>query len=144
MLPPLVAARRHLMEKQDDQDGQEKRVYKELTRQIIGVCFEVIGELGDGFLERVYHSALPIALRDAGLQVQSDVPIDVSFRGQKVGVFRADLVVAEKVLVEVKAVRTLAPEHQAQVINYLKATGLKVGLLVNFGRSRLEIKRLHP
>ena len=132
------------MEEQDEQDGQDKWVHKELTRQIIGVCFEVIGELGAGFLESVYHNALLIALRDAGLRAQSNVPIEVSFRGQKVGMFRANLVVDGKVLVEVKAVRALAREHQAQVINYLKATGLKAGLLANFGSPRLEFKRLHP
>ena len=140
MLPPQLAARN----KHDGQDGQEGLVHEPLTRKIIGVCFDVIRELGAGFLESVYHNALRLALCDIGLNVQSDVPIEVHFRGVRVGVFRADLLVDKKVLIEVKAVRALTPEHQAQVINYLKATGIEVGLLVNFGRPKLEFKRLHP
>ena len=115
----------------------------ELTHQIIGACFEVANELGHGFVESVYQRALLIALRAKGLRAEPEVALRVHFRGQSVGEFAADLVVEEKVLVELKAVKTLAPEHQAQVINYLKATGLSVGLLVNFGSPRLEHKRCY-
>ena len=117
--------------------------HQAITEKILGACFEVIKELGAGFLESVYEKALLIALKEAGMRVQSQVPLKVFFREQCVGEFFADLVVEEKIIVELKAVKALAPEHQAQVINYLKATGIEVGLLVNFGSARLEYKRLY-
>jgi GxxExxY protein len=116
--------------------------HEDLTRQIIGACFEVSNELGAGFLESVYHKALIIALRQKGLKVESEIPLTVTFRGQNVGNFYADLLVDDKVIVELKAVTALAPEHSAQVINYLKGTGYEVGLLVNFGRPKIEYKNL--
>jgi GxxExxY protein len=118
-------------------------LYEELTKQILQVCFEVSNELGAGFLESVYQNALQIALRQKGLKVEAQKPIAVMFRGENVGQFFADLLVDDKVIVELKAVRSILPEHQAQVINYLKATGIEVGLLVNFGVPKLEYHRLH-
>ena len=118
-------------------------LYEELTGQIIEACFEVINELGAGFLESVYQQALLIALAQKGLRARSQAPISVMFRGQSVGEFYADVLVEDKVIVELKAVSALMPAHQAQVINYLKATGIEVGLLINFGQPRLEYKRLH-
>ena len=119
----------------------EKLLYGSLTRSIIGCAFEVINELGVGFLESVYENALMLALEDAGIAVESQKAIDVNFRGRAVGNFFADLLVEDKVIVELKAVSTLAPEHSAQVINYLNATGIEVGLLINFGNPRLQYKR---
>jgi GxxExxY protein len=116
--------------------------HEELTHRIIGICLDVFHELGAGFNETVYHKALAIALRQAGLAVQYQLPIEVLFRGEVVGNFVADLVVEGVVIVELKAVAALLPEHQAQVINYLKGTGRDVGLLVNFGGRRLDFKRL--
>jgi GxxExxY protein len=118
-------------------------VLEELTSKILEACFEVANELGHGFLESVYRRALVVALRQKGLSVETEVSLQVMFRGQPVGDFCADLIVERQVLVELKAVRALAPEHQAQVINYLKATGIDVGLLVNFGTPKIEFKRLH-
>ena len=118
-------------------------VHEELTAKIIEACFEVSNELGTGFLESVYQKALELAIRQKGLKVQAQVPLTVGFRGEQVGQFFADILVEDKVIVELKAVSTLVPEHQAQVINYLKASKLEVGLLVNFGKPRIEIKRLH-
>lgn len=118
-------------------------VHEELTAKIIEACFEVSNELGTGFLESVYQNALELAIRQKGLKVQAQVPLTVGFRGEQVGQFFADILVEDKVIVELKAVSTLVPEHQAQVINYLKASKLEVGLLVNFGKPRIEIKRLH-
>lgn len=114
----------------------------DVTSAIIGCAFEVAAELGSGFLESVYHNALMIALQQRGVHAVKQHPIGVSFRGAHVGEFIADLLVANRVIVELKAVKTLAPEHQAQVINYLKVTGIEVGLLINFGSPRLEYKRL--
>ena len=118
-------------------------LYEELTGKILEACFEVINELGSGFLESVYQRALALALQQKGLEVKAQFPVSVSFRGQSVGQFLADLLVEEKVIVELKAVTALTGEHQAQVINYLKASGIEVGLLVNFGRPKLEYRRFH-
>ncbi len=113
----------------------------ELTEDILGACFEVSNELGHGFLESVYEKSLIIALQDKGLRAENQVPLQVQFRHVEVGGFYADVIVEEKVLLELKAVKTLATEHIAQTINYLKATGIEVGLLVNFGSAKLEYRR---
>lgn len=118
-------------------------LYEELTKKILAACFEVCNELGPGFLESVYQNALLIALKDKGLAAKSQFPISVSFRGEPVGAFLADIVVDDKIILELKTVSALAPIHKAQVINYLKATGIEVGLLINFGSSKLEYRRLH-
>lgn len=115
----------------------------ELTHDILGVCFDVANELGHGFLEGVYRKALLLALRDAGMEAKEEVPLHVFFRGQCVGHYTADIVVEGRVIIELKAVKALAPEHQAQLINYLNATGLDVGLLVNFGAPSMQFKRCH-
>ena len=112
-----------------------------LTRSIIGCAFEVINELGSGFLESVYEKAMMVALSDAGFSFEVQKPIGVRFRGKPVGDFYTDILVEGKVIVELKVVKALAPEHEAQVINYLNATGVEVGLLINFGNPRLEFKR---
>ena len=118
-------------------------LHAEITEKILKAAFEVSKELGSGFLESVYKNAMVIALRAKGLKVETERSISVMFRGQQVGQFYADLFVEDKVIVELKAVSALAPEHSAQTINYLKATGIEVGLLVNFGRPKIEYKRLH-
>ncbi len=105
----------------------------DLTRQIIGVFYDVYRVLGYGFLEKVYENALAIRLRKAGFTVVQQQPIRVYFDGEVVGEYFADLVVNGLVIVEVKAVQKLAPEHEAQLLNYLKATCYEVGLLLNFG-----------
>ena len=118
-------------------------LHAEIADQILKAAFEVSRELGSGFLESVYKNAMVIALRAKGLKVETERPISVMFRGQQGGQFYADLFVEDKVIVELKAVSALAPEHSAQTINYLKATGIEVGLLINFGRPKIEYKRLH-
>ena len=118
-------------------------LYEELTRRILEACFEVSNELGSGFLESVYQNALLIALKEKGFNVLSQASLAVKFRGQEVGQFYADIFVEDKVIIEIKAVSALTGEHQAQVINYLKGTGKGIGLLVNFGRPKMEYKRLY-
>ena len=118
-------------------------LHGDITGKILEGCFEVIRELGAGFLESVYEKALLVALRGKGLEVQAQVPMTVQFRGVTVGEFFADILVENKVIVEIKAHKALLPEHQAQLINYLKATGIEVGLLINFGQPKLEFKRLY-
>lgn len=115
---------------------------KELTEKIIGACFEIANELGSGFLESVYRKALVIVLLQQGLKAGEEVPLKVSFRGQIVGEFYADILVDDRLVIELKAVKALTAEHEAQLMNYLKATGIKVGLLINFGKSKVEWKRL--
>jgi GxxExxY protein len=130
------------MDLQDLQDNCRTDLqYGEITEKIIGCAFEVINELGTGFLETVYEKALAIALQEKGFRVQCQHPLHVHFRQQIVGEFYADLVVEGKVIVELKAAKAIAPEHKAQIINYLKATGIEVGLLINFGNPKLEYKR---
>lgn len=126
----------------DEQNRQTTALkHEEITQAVIGCAFEVINELGAGFLESVYERALALALRHRGFSTIAQHPIKVTFRGECVGDFFADLLVEGKVIVELKTVRALAPQHQAQVINYLNATGIEVGLLINFGNPRLEYKR---
>lgn len=120
-----------------------KMVNEEVTGAIINASFEVSNELGAGFLESVYEKALIVALAQRGLNISAQVPLKVRFRNVIVGEFFADLIVEEKVLVELKAVSRLLPEHKAQVINYLNATGIETGLLLNFGNPRVEYYRLH-
>ena len=115
--------------------------FSQLTEEVLGACFEVSNELGIGFLESVYEKALVIALKDRGLISKRQVPVKVSFRGQDIGEFFADIIVEEKLIVELKVVKNIIPEHIAQILNYLRATDNKTALLVNFGKSRLEYRR---
>jgi GxxExxY protein len=108
-------------------------LHAEITEKVIGVFFEVYNELGGGFLESVYHEALRIALKQARLRVAVEVPVPVYFRGEVVGNFRADAVVNECVLLELKAITGLDAAHDGQVLHYLRATRFEVGLLLNFG-----------
>lgn len=117
--------------------------YEGLTKKILQACFEVSNELGSGFLESVYEKSLFLALESLGLRVKLQVPLKVWFRDKVVGEFYADIVVNDQVLIELKAVRKLAPEHIAQVLNYLKACNLEVGLLVNFGCPKMEYRRFN-
>lgn len=111
-----------------------------LTERVIGCAFEVHNELGSGFLEKVYENALRIELRLAGFEVKQQVPLPVTYKGQVVGEFYADLIVDDRLIIELKAVQTLAKEHEVQLVNYLAATGIDDGLLLNFGSS-VDVKR---
>jgi GxxExxY protein len=113
-----------------------------LTGRILEAAFEVSSELGHGFLESIYQKAMEIALKDKGLIFESQVPLKVRFRKQVVGQFVADLLVEATVILELKAAKAILPEHLAQTINYLKATGRPVALILNFGPSKLEYRRL--
>jgi len=117
-------------------------LYGDITEDVIGAAFDVQKELGYGFLEKVYEKAMIVELQERGRQVEQQVPINVSYKGQQIGHFVADLVVEEKVLVELKTGKELLSRFEAQMLNYLKATGIKVGLLVNFGAEKCEFKRM--
>ncbi len=111
-----------------------------LTERIIGCAYRVHNELGPGFLEKVYENALKIELEEAGLVVAQQHPVPVRYHGKSVGDFYADLIVEGLVIVELKGVLHLAKEHEVQLVNYLTATGIDDGLLINFGSS-VEVKR---
>ncbi len=113
------------------------------TAKIIGLAIRVHSELGPGFVESVYHQALAIELADAGIEFKSEMPLTVNYKGGPVGTFFADVVVENRVLLEFKSVESLLTVHEVQVVNYLKATGLDSGLLLNFGRPTLQIRRKH-
>ena len=114
--------------------------HSEITGKVLGAFFQVYKELGYGFSEKVYENALAILLRELGLTVEQQVSITVYFQGQIVGEYIADLIVNGVVLLELKAVRNLIDQHSAQTLNYLKATKIEVGLLLNFG-PKAEYKR---
>jgi GxxExxY protein len=121
--------------------GKEMLIkHHELTEKIIAGFFKVYNALGYGFLESVYQNAMIIELTKQGLNLKSQFPIPVYYDNQEVGQFFADLLVEDCVIVELKAVRSLTDEHHAQLINYLNATRMEVGLLLNFGHMP-EIKR---
>jgi GxxExxY protein len=131
------------MSTDEAQIGSEKDYpHKDVTEQIIGAAFEVHNELGFGFLEKVYENALLMELRTRSVNVAAQPEIPVSYKGQVIGTYYGDLLVAGAVLVEIKALATLTPVHEQQLLHYLKATGIKIGLLLNFGTKRLQMKRL--
>jgi GxxExxY protein len=107
--------------------------YADVTDAIIHCFYDVYNELGDGFLESVYREAMIVALREADHCVQKEQTVEVIFRGVRIGLFRTDLVVDNKVIVELKSTRCVEPVHEAQLLNYLKARTFEVGLLLNFG-----------
>ena len=114
----------------------------ELTYGINGAVFEVNRILGPGFLEKVYENALLLELKRRELLAQNQVPIKVYYKGESVGEYIADTLVEGKVIVEIKTVEKLDKIHEAQLLNYMKATGIQVGLLVNFKQPKAEIKRM--
>jgi GxxExxY protein len=114
----------------------------QITERIIACIYRVSNTLGSGFLEKVYENALAIELRRSGLKVEQQYPIRVFYRGEPIGDFSSDLLVDGCVMVELKSARALDDVHSAQCLNYLKATGLKICLLVNFGKPRADVRRI--
>lgn len=114
--------------------------YSELTREIIGCVYRVFNALGAGFLEKVYENAVIIELMKLGMKAEQQVPIDVYYDEVKVGEYYADILVEDRVIIELKAATDLVKAHEVQLVNYLKATGIEVGLLINFG-DEVQIKR---
>lgn len=125
---------------EDDMPGDSNYKYSDLTQTIIGL-FDVYNELGFGFLESVYRKALRLSLEAKGLKVEAEVPVPVFFRGTNVGDFRADLVVNQLILLELRTAETIVIAHEAQLLNYLRATTLELGLILNFG-PKPQVRRL--
>jgi len=114
--------------------------HSKLTHTIILAAYDVHGDLGAGFLEKVYENALRIRLQELNIQARQQFPIQVKFHDHLIGEYVADLMVEDKVIVELKAVEKLQPVHEVQLVNYLKATGIEIGLLINFAQ-KVEVKR---
>ncbi len=114
--------------------------HKETTDKIIRAFYNVYNELGRGFLESVYQKSMAIELEELGIKNDLERPIKIYYKKKEVGDFRADIIVENTVIIELKAVRTILSEHESQIMNYLKATNIEVGLLLNFGE-KAEIKR---
>ena len=108
-------------------------LYSDITSEVINAFYEVYNELGSGFLEKVYQNALFNELRLRGILCQKEYPIAVYYKGTRVGDYYADIIIEDKIILELKAVKTILPEHLAQLTNYLRATDAEVGLLLNFG-----------
>jgi len=116
--------------------------FRELTYKINGAVFEVHRTLGEGFLEKVYENALLIELRNQGIKADCQVPIKVQYKGAIVGDYLADIVIEDTVILELKTVDELTAVHQAQLLNYLKATNMPLGILINFKGKKAMIRRL--
>jgi GxxExxY protein len=122
--------------------GGMAMISDDITHRVIGVAYEVSNTLGVGFLERVYENALVIEMRKAGLYVEQQKPITVYYQGTIVGEYTADVLVEHELLLELKVARVIDENHRAQVMNYLRGTGLHVGLILNFGTPSLGVKRV--
>ena len=120
---------------------QDQLDINKLTYVINGAIFEVNRELGGGFLEKVYENAMMVELAERGLDAQNQVPIAVSYKERIVGEYFADIVVEDRVILEIKAVDSLQKIHEAQILNYLKSTRFEMGLLVNFRHPKAQIRR---
>jgi len=115
--------------------------YERLTHSIIGCAFEVHRTLGFGYLESVYHKALLMELAGAGLRVEAEIPLTVYYKGREAGYFVVDILVEDEIVIELKSVEHLSKAHEVQLVNYLTGMGKDVGLLINFGPEKAQIKR---
>ena len=121
---------------------KDKAYYDSLVNEIISCAYAVDRKLGSGFLEKVYEKAIAIELSTFGLKIDIQRPIKVNYDGQIIGEFIADIVVEEDIILELKAVRKLEAIHFTQCLNYLRATGMKLGLVINFGGDTVKVKRI--
>jgi GxxExxY protein len=117
-------------------------LHREITEQVIGAAYEVYRVLGYGFLEKVYQRAMQVEPRARGLKAEIEMEINVWYKDNQVGLYKADLFVNDCVMVELKVAKNYNAEDEPQLLNELKATGVKVGLLINFGRTKVEFKRM--
>ena len=117
-------------------------LYKDLSYRIIGLAMRVHSVLGHGFLEKVYEKALMVLLRRENIEAAQQAPITVSFEGEVVGNYYADILVENKIILEIKSAEHIIDAHRAQALHYLKATGLRLALILNFGKEKLEYERM--
>ncbi len=121
---------------------EEKIIYKDLSYKIVGLAIQVRKELGFGFLEKVYENALMVLLEENRIEAKQQFPIKVSFHGRIVGDYVADILVENQIILELKAQDKIIDVHKAQTLNYLRATNLRLAILLNFGKDRLDHERL--
>lgn len=121
---------------------EEKILYRDLSYKIIGLAMQVHNELGFGFLEKVYENALMVLFQENGIPAAQKVPIPVTYHGRLVGEYFADILVDNSIILELKTIERIAEIHKAQTLNYLKATSLRLAMLINFGKLRMEYERL--
>ncbi|MHC5093208.1 MAG: GxxExxY protein [Planctomycetota bacterium] len=122
--------------------SEEELIHKELVYEVVGCAMKVHRELGYGFLEKVYENSMMVLLNKKSIKAKQQFPVPVHFENVIVGEYFADFMIEDKILVELKTVEKIANVHFAQVLNYLKATGIKLGLLINFGPRKLEYERI--
>ena len=132
----------HELHKLTNGTNEEKVIYKELSFEIIKACFEVHNILGPGYSEKIYEEAVSKELRDRGIGYERQKLIEVYYKSEKIGEYRLDIVVENKIILELKAVSELNDIFEVQLLSYLKATGMKLGILVNFGGMKVEYKRV--
>jgi GxxExxY protein len=125
-----------------DSDRNIEIIEKELSYKIVGIAYKVRDELGYGFLEKVYENALAISLQENGVKAVQQMSLNVMFHGRIAGIFYADILVEDRIILEVKSCERILREHKAQILNYLKVTGLKLGIILNFGKQGVEVERL--
>ena len=122
--------------------NENKILYKDLSYKIVGLAMQVHNKLGFGFSEKVYENSTMILFRREGIQAKQQTPITVYFEGQPVGDYYADILVEDKIILELESAEEIADAHRSQVLNYLKATGLQLAIILNFGKEGLEYERL--
>ena len=123
-------------------DDNNKIIYKDLSYKIVELALEVHNELGCGFLEKVYENALMLLLERENIPAKQQAPADVYFREKVIGQYFADILIDNKLILELKTVETIANIHRAQLLNYLRATGIKLGLIMNFAKPKFEYVRM--
>ena len=123
-------------------ENQDKILYKELSYKIVGLAIIVYRELGYGFLEKVYENALMVLLRKEGIQAEAQAPVKVQFEGEVVGDYYADILVEGKIILELKSTEKIIDAHRSQALHYLKATGLRLAMILNFGKDGFAFERL--
>ena len=121
--------------------NKDKILYKDLSYKIVGLAMEVHSKLGYGFLEKVYENSMIVLLRREGIYATQQAPITVRFEGKVVGDYYADILVENKIILELKVIERIINVHRAQTLNYLKATGLRLAILLNFGKERLQSEK---
>ena len=137
-----MATNKHEKDTKKENQMEEKILYKDLSYKIVGLAIQVRKELGFGFLEKVYENALMILLEENDIEAKQQFPIKVSFHGRIVGDYIADILVQNQIILELKAQDRIIDIHKAQTLNYLRATNLRLAILLNFGKDRLESERL--
>ncbi len=123
-------------------DTNKEILHKDLSYKIIGLAMQVHRELGFGFLEKVYENSMMVLFRRENITAKQQAPVSVSFEGEIVGDYYADILIEDKIILELKAIEKITDAHKAQALNYLKSTGLKLAIIINFGKQRLEYERI--